>query len=172
MQLVGKRIVIRDFTLADVDEYWQYATDPQVAGPAGMRVPQTRRQAAVVVHRFITTHSDFAITLDDTVIGNIGAYPRTGDPDSPDVWTREIGYALARPLWGQGYMTEALELLSDFLFRSGMTALWAGVFPENQRSIVLLERAGFEYQFTVPLPLGLTQGQPRAEAYYRRLAGA
>lgn len=172
MHLIGKRITIRDFTLNDAQDYLAYASDPQVTEPAGMRAATNQAQSRQNLQQFITTASDFAIVYQGQVIGNIGAYPRTGDPDSPDVWTREIGYALARPFWGQGLMTEALTLFCNFLFENGMTALWAAVFPDNQRSVRLLMRQGFEYQFTIPLPAGLSATGPRQERYYRLLSNS
>ncbi|MGO3583297.1 MAG: GNAT family N-acetyltransferase, partial [Lacticaseibacillus paracasei] len=44
-----------------------------------------------------------------------------------------------------------------------------GVFPDNSASINLLQRLGFDFQFEVPLPRGLTPDQPRNERYYRLL---
>ncbi|WP_461215099.1 GNAT family N-acetyltransferase [Lacticaseibacillus sp. GG6-2] len=169
MHLIGKRIVIRDFTLNDASDYLAYASDPRVTESAGMRPAASQAKTKQILQQFIMSASDFAIEYQGHVIGNIGAYPRTGDPDSPDAWTREIGYALARPFWGQGFMTEALTLFCDFLFENGMTAIWAAAFPDNQRSLQLLRRQGFEYRFTIALPAGLSGNGPRQEVYYRRL---
>ncbi len=106
------------------------------------------------------------MVLNGQLIGEVGIYPRTQDPDDPVASTRELGYALGQEYWGQGLMTEALRLVVKDLFAQGITALWAGVFPDNRRSIAVLARLGFEYRFTAPLPAVLAHGENRAEAYF------
>lgn len=57
----------------------------------------------------------------------------------------EVGFALARPKWGLGYMTEALPALIHFAFETlALHRLEADVDPRNARSIRALEREGFE----------------------------
>lgn len=56
----------------------------------------------------------------------------------------EIGFALARPLWGSGLMIDAVGRLIDFAFGLlGFTRLEADVDPRNLASLRLLERLGF-----------------------------
>lgn len=56
----------------------------------------------------------------------------------------EIGFALARRFWGQGFATEALSLLIGFAFETlGFRRLEADVDPDNERSIRALEKQGF-----------------------------
>ena len=169
MHLVGKRIVIRDFTLADVPSYWHYATDPRVALAAGLHPLPTLSDAKAAIMRMKAQRSDFAIEYHGQLIGNIGAYQPTPDPDDPDSFTRELGYALAPEYWGQGLMAEAVELLCDFLWLAGVTEIWAAVYPDNQRSVNLLTAHRFVYQYQVPIPRGLQRGGQTVEAYYRRL---
>jgi ribosomal-protein-alanine N-acetyltransferase len=58
-----------------------------------------------------------------------------------------IGYWLGQPMTGQGYMTEAVEAVRDFVFRDlGLSRLEAGCLPENGPSRRLLERCGFKYE--------------------------
>jgi [ribosomal protein S5]-alanine N-acetyltransferase len=56
----------------------------------------------------------------------------------------EIGFALGRRWWGQGFATEALDLLLGFAFsRLDLHRLEADVDPLNGRSLRALERQGF-----------------------------
>jgi ribosomal-protein-alanine N-acetyltransferase len=56
----------------------------------------------------------------------------------------EIGYALGRAYWRQGYMREALTVLIDYAFESfGLNRLEADIDPRNTASEKLLERLGF-----------------------------
>ncbi|WP_125705456.1 GNAT family N-acetyltransferase [Lacticaseibacillus daqingensis] len=165
MRLQGETLILRPFVAPDAPDLLRYAQDPAVTEPAGMR-PLTDLAAAQ--HFIAGARAELAIVRAGQVIGQVGVYPRAGDPEGPDGTTREIGYALARPFWGQGLMTEALILVLRDLARHGITEVWAGVFPDNTRSVALLTRLGFAHRFTVPLAFSLTGGAPREEAYYSR----
>jgi RimJ/RimL family protein N-acetyltransferase len=57
----------------------------------------------------------------------------------------EIGFALARATWGRGYASEAVGLLIRFAFEKlDLHRLEADVDPNNERSLRLLERHGFQ----------------------------
>jgi RimJ/RimL family protein N-acetyltransferase len=57
----------------------------------------------------------------------------------------EVGFALARNAWGQGFATEGLGLLIEFSFKAlTLHRLEADADPENVRSLRLLERHGFK----------------------------
>jgi RimJ/RimL family protein N-acetyltransferase len=57
----------------------------------------------------------------------------------------EIGYALGREHWGQGYMHEALQALLTYCFETlNLRRLEADVDPRNEASIQTLERLGFQ----------------------------
>lgn len=57
----------------------------------------------------------------------------------------EVGYALARPHWGQGLMSEALDVLFTHAFSSlNLHRIEADVDPRNTASIELLLRKGFQ----------------------------
>jgi ribosomal-protein-alanine N-acetyltransferase len=56
----------------------------------------------------------------------------------------EIGYALGRPYWGQGYMQEALLILIEYAFdHLGLNRLEADIDPRNTASERTLLRLGF-----------------------------
>ena len=56
----------------------------------------------------------------------------------------EIGYALARPFWGHGYMHEALQALVGFAFGClDLNRLEADIDPRNAASGRALDRLGF-----------------------------
>lgn len=83
----------------------------------------------------------YAITLkdQDDMIGVADLFKR----DADSLW--EIGYWIARPYWGQGYMTEACSALLDEADRTlGRADRIAGVFTDNPSSARVLEKLGFE----------------------------
>lgn len=78
----------------------------------------------------------------------------------------EIGFALGRAHWGQGYATEAVAMLIRFAFADlDLHRLEADPDPRNAASIAVLERQGFKRE-------GLLReryfhdGEPQDAAYY------
>ena len=56
----------------------------------------------------------------------------------------DLGYALARPRWGKGYMHEALHALVDHAFGTmSLNRLEADIDPRNAASARVLEKLGF-----------------------------
>ncbi|MDN2709462.1 GNAT family N-acetyltransferase [Janthinobacterium sp. SUN118] len=63
----------------------------------------------------------------------------------------EIGYALARPHWGKGYMQEALTGLLEYAFvERDLNRLEADIDPLNTGSASALERQGFNKEGFLP----------------------
>ena len=63
---------------------------------------------------------------------------------SPEHRRAEVGYALARAVWGRGYLAEVLPALLTFAFDTlDLHRVEADVDPRNAPSIRALERLGF-----------------------------
>lgn len=54
----------------------------------------------------------------------------------------ELGYAVHPDFHGQGYMTAALKLAIDELFKIGYRQIITGAFEQNRASIRVMEKAG------------------------------
>ena len=81
-----------------------------------------------------------ALNTNDAVIGTTTLFNLDLDNGRA-----EIGYALARDFWGQGYMSEALQALLEYSFELlRLRRLEADVDPRNDASIRTLERLGFK----------------------------
>ena len=93
------------------------------------------------------------VTVGGTVIGDIGTH---GPVD--EAGRAEIGYGLAAPSCGQGYGSEAVLAITDWLLRQPeVRQVQAHTLTDNMPSRRVLEKAGFRY-------LGLDEG----EALYQR----
>ncbi|MEO9463398.1 MAG: GNAT family N-acetyltransferase [Marinomonas sp.] len=81
----------------------------------------------------------FLITIADTseVIGCIGL-DLCDDPDA-----LELGYWVARPHWGQGFVTEAGRAAISLAKMMGKARMNAGHFIDNPASGRVLEKLGF-----------------------------
>lgn len=95
------------------------------------------------------TWFQLAVCLKDNhvLIGDIGIHflgdNSLGDNSLEDDAQVEIGYTIAPDFQGQGYASEALHRVIDYLF-SGLNKhrIIASVDPHNQRSIKVLEKLG------------------------------
>jgi len=79
--------------------------------------------------------ADYAITLAGLPIGVVGVRGLTVGP--------ELGYWLARPFWGRGFMSEAVEGVIGQLFEQGQAFLASGVLEGNAASLRIQEKLGF-----------------------------
>ncbi|EHK44558.1 hypothetical protein TRIATDRAFT_36679 [Trichoderma atroviride IMI 206040] len=91
---------------------------------------------------------EFAIcTLDsNAVIGSCGFQHLKGVESR----TKLLGYWLSPDYWGQGIMTEAIAELSRWVFEQAPTLLrlHASVIEENEGSMKVLKRVGYQYEGT------------------------
>jgi [ribosomal protein S5]-alanine N-acetyltransferase len=78
----------------------------------------------------------------------------------------EIGYALARPYWAQGYVGEALRAVLDYGFRElDLNRVEADIDPNNIASGRVLERLGFRKEGYMP-ERWIVRGEPADTVYY------
>ena len=147
LPLETQRLILRPFRHADLDAFVAYRSDPLVAAYQSWDLPFTREQGIA----FITAMQQatpgepgawyqIAIELSATaeLIGDCVFCRLNEDPRQA-----EIGYSLARAHQGQGYATEAIVRLLDYLFGElALHRVRAICNVENVASARLLERVG------------------------------
>jgi RimJ/RimL family protein N-acetyltransferase len=120
--------------------------DPEVQRFLGERTiteQQTRdfvRRTRVWAQERPRTRYDFAIVLKaaERLIG--GCFLLDIEPHLRQA---EMGYQLARDVWGQGYATEAARALLDFaLSEAGLHRVWARCDTDNVASWRVMEKLG------------------------------
>ena len=144
--LYTKRLTLRRFREADAESFLAYRFDPVVARyqtwdtcTLGQALGFIREQQTVLPGTS-GTWFQYAIALkeSDALIGDCGLYTHHDDRRQAD-----IGYTLARDVQGQGYATEAVTRILDFVFEElEMHRIIAMVDCENSASVALLERLG------------------------------
>ena len=66
--------------------------------------------------------------------------------DFSSLQAREIGYVLSKDYWGQGLMSEAVKIVTDYLFDIvDLDVIFVGHFVNNKRSERVIEKAGFQF---------------------------
>lgn len=64
--------------------------------------------------------------------------------------TAELGYYLAEPYWGKGFVTRAVQEACDWMFENtDILRIFAEPYAQNEASCRVLEKAGFELEGTL-----------------------
>ena len=139
------RLRLRCPVLSDADSvYERYATDEAVTRYL-MWTPHKAKETVLEFVRErirrIESGEEFtwAVTQPDEAgaIGMIGARVRDHKV--------EIGYVLARQYWNQGYMTEAISSVAEWMLsQPSIYRVWAVCDTENIGSARALEKSAFE----------------------------
>ena len=117
-RLETDRLLLRPMTMHDAQDIYAYSQDPEVARyvlwSAHRSLGESRAYLRYILRQYHEgAPSSWGIVLKATgrLVGTIG-YMAYSEENS----TVEIGYSLARPLWNQGLMTEALFAVLSFSF--------------------------------------------------------
>jgi len=149
--LIGERVVLREFTMGDVEAMYSYLSDDEVfrhiswAQPTLDETAESVREAMEAARATPRPDYELAVTLRETgeVVGQVTLKT---DRYIPRIRQRtsELGYMLRRDCWGRGIATEASRLLLDFAFGElGLHRVFAVVDEDNPASIRVLEKLGF-----------------------------
>ena len=145
--LQTRRLRLRPFRRGDEGELARHLGDWEIT-----------RQLAPNPHPYDTDHAE--AWIDECLAKpnghEYGARFAIEDPGAPalaggagltpgDDGEFELGYWIARPLWGRGYASEAAAAVVELgLTKLDYTEICALVFGENPASVRVLEKIGFE----------------------------
>ena len=150
MQLQTERLVLREFTWDDLDAVHAYESDPAVVmyvcyGP--LTKEECRRELAFhIAHQTaqprVFCHLALVLLSTEHLIGWCGL-----KLTNPSHQEGELGYALHRAYWGQGYATEAAQAMLAFGFHHlHLHRIVGTCHPDNRGSIRVLEKVGMSYE--------------------------
>jgi ribosomal-protein-alanine N-acetyltransferase len=151
VELIGERVVVREFTMNDVDAMHAYLSDDEVFRYVSWEPPTLDETAEFVREAMEAARTAprpaylLAVTLRETgeVVGQVTL---TMERYIPRIRQRtaELGYMLRRDCWGRGIATEAARLLLDFAFGElDLHRVFAVVSDDHPASIRVLEKLGF-----------------------------
>ncbi len=146
-QLETPRLILRPFQESDLEAFAAYRSDPQVARFQSWQAPYTLEQAAAFIRDMQTIQPgtpgewyQLALERNSTpgLIGDCAFHIL-----AHDLRQAKIGFSLASGFQGQGYATEAVRRLLDYLFAElDLHRAIAICDAENTASARLLERVG------------------------------
>lgn len=170
--LETERLRIRQFQDSDLESFFNYRNDPDVAKYQGWDEPYPREKAVEFLTEMITKEPPvqdewFQAAIEElstiNLVGDVAFFLKKDDPQA------YIGYTIARPHWRKGYGMEATRRLLDYLFgKLDLHRVIAITDVENVASYSVLERIGFrrEGHFVENL---MFKGQWASEYHYAML---
>lgn len=148
--LITDRLVLREITESDIDDFFEIFGDYEILKFYGMRPYKSSEDASGFMGRLINkfetkTGIRWAITIKgcNEMIGTIGY--KNWDTRSNK---GEVSYELKQKYWNMGYVTEALKKVVDFGFENGLNRIEAWDMEGNVASKRVLDKSGFTYEGT------------------------
>ena len=145
------RIRLRPQAESDAEACFPFVSDPElspyVTWAAHSRLDETREWLRTGAER-VAAGSDMIWTIEHegAPVGCIGLHGITWGVRAVRFDKAEIGYWIARPLWGKGLMTEAATLATRWAFETlGLHKLTIGCFEPNIGSRRVIEKVGFRF---------------------------
>ena len=147
MEIVTKRLVLREYLPGDLEAVHRFTSDPESVrfvtwGPNTMRDTEMFLESWLEEQR-VTPRTGWTLAVTEPggeTFGSVGLY-RHGPHHA------ETGFSIRRDMWNRGYATEAAAALLGFGFDElGLRRIWATCRPENTASRRVLENIGMELE--------------------------
>lgn len=145
-------VKLRKWKLADAEDLAKALSNKKVQDRLrdGLPYPYTEQDGREYISAMLAADANdtfaFAVTVDEKVIGSIGAFRQANIHNR----TAELGYYIAEEYWGKGITTEAVKQLCDYVFtNTNIIRIFAEPFVDNIGSCRVLEKVGFKYEGTL-----------------------
>ena len=141
-----ERLLLRPWLESDAGTLFKYASDPEVGPRAGWPPHKSVEESLDIIRNVFSAGGMWAVVWKETgeAIGCVGYLTASSSNLHIAEDECEVGYWIARPYWGKGICTEALQLVIDHCFNEkGFTTLLGDYFPSNPASGRVLEKCGF-----------------------------
>ena len=145
MRIETERLVIREYTMADLDKEHENNLNPELFKYMPFEPPTTTENTRQRIERMIqkqnqSPRTDYSVAV--TLKGNMKLIGGCRLNKVSDI-QGHIGYKLAKDYWGKGYATESAKALTHYGFNVlNLHRVYASVHPENAASIRVLEKVG------------------------------
>ena len=146
--LKTERLILREWTYSDLNDFYEYASTPGVGEMAGWPHHKNIEESKTILDRFIKNKNQFCIEYNGKAIGSLGIelYNEEKLKELDKLKAREIGFVLSKDYWGMGLMPEAVKCVINYLFNVvGLDVLVCGHFEFNHQSERVQEKCGFKH---------------------------
>lgn len=148
--LVTERLHLRPPTPEDADAFWPYVSDPELPYHMTWEAHRDRAETTAFLEYCVRTRAEgttatFAIfERGGALVGMIGLHDIQRQVRAWRKDVAELGYWVAPPAQGRGYVTEAARALLDAAYtQMGLHKITVGCIAENLRSKRVIEKLGF-----------------------------
>ncbi len=163
------RLIIRRYSKSDIDAFYEIITDKRlqkfIKFPSLTYEEEVKYIDECIDNAFCDTLEKWTIVLKDTndVIGNI-AVNKIHEKDD----YCEVGYVIRYKYWGNGYTSEALKAVSNYLLTK-YYLIECKCDEDNKQSYRVMEKAGFIRDGYIPNRRLLDDGTRKGLLYYSKL---
>lgn len=136
-----ERLFLREWEKNDVSDLFDIMKNSSII-IGGWKPHSDINTSIEILKEYIESDERWAVELKDTrkVIGSIRVYP---DNNRGNFFAKTINYVLSEDYWGNGYMTEAVKRIIEYLFEElNIDLLSAFHYPNNDKSQKVLEKCG------------------------------
>lgn len=149
MKLETERLILRNYMLSDLDDYYEYVSMQDVGPRCGWPAYTEKEKAKERLELEITKPLQFAIELKENhkVIGSVELTEAKGEryPDCDMTNSKEIGFLLSKDYWGCGIMPEAVKAVLKYAFEElGVEKIYISHAEKNTQSGRVQEKLGFK----------------------------
>lgn len=167
VELHGQSLRLRELVSPDVEAVLRYGTDPAVMywtiGRAMDREGETEWVQEMINKAQEKPRREYclAIEVEGELIGTVLL-----TIENAEHARAELGYALRKDAWGQGFATKAATLLARFGFEQlNLHRIWATIDARNERSRRVLGKLGMELEGRLRHFMHKTDGWFDSELY-------
>ncbi|MPM31235.1 hypothetical protein SDC9_77789 [bioreactor metagenome] len=144
--LETNRLILREWRESDLDDYFEYAQNPNVGPNAGWKPYSDKSEALKMLKTFIENDDLWAI-VDKNLIKVIGSITLRNDEKRENTKTKMMGFVLSESYWGREIMLEAVKSVLQYGFEELKLELISVYhFPLNYQSKRVIEKAGFKFE--------------------------
>lgn len=144
------RLVLRPFQESDLDDFYEYAKNPNIGPKAGWPPHKNIEESRKILTMFIEGNDDVWALVDkdcNKLIGSMGLH-RDSLRSTEDV--KMLGYVLSEDYWGRGLVAEAAKAVIAYVFdKLAVSLVTVHHYPFNQQSKSVIEKCGFTYEGTL-----------------------
>ena len=181
VELITPRLILRPWREEDAEALYRFASDPEVGPAAGWEPHTSVEYSRNIIRTVLSARETYALVLrydmvvaDDhgnlvgrisasTPVGSVGimfkghgSFPHIRDSEA------EIGYWMARPLWGRELVPEAVCAIIERCFRElDLCGLWCGYYEMNDHSKRVSSKCGFIPYDSITIPRHPLNGATR-----------
>lgn len=161
--LETKRLILRDWEITDLDDYFVFKSNPNVTIPEGSLPKKCKEECIPELRYLIQAKNNYALVLKETgkVIGSVGL----NEDAEGNKNARNVGFVLDESYWNQGLMTEALiKIIANA--SAIVPYLSCGHAEENTKTKHIIEKLGFKHTKTFHNVKRECYTYPQDELYY------